>query len=494
MRKIAVSFALFFVFCFGLGFSSLLPIKQSVHAQEKELVTILGTNFASNIDSHGIDSSEVDDFTPFNTTTELSRLSGNSYTPNTTGTGSGKHIDSIITVDGNVQTYESQTALDSQELALEMWINFDMKTNIVPRALTIQISSGDANKLVWTLDVNTIKSLTKKTKASSSDKSLFGTTENVPIGWVKLTLPFKNATETGSIIDDKKFTFNKFKITQTGEDNTEQKLGFYDIKIIKLASTSTVISSEIQDYSYVITKQNAKVSNEEDKYYIGETFPQFMSASEVYSVCWVGRINYLENDNYDKLKIMTDNGIGNSSSVYYSYGASDFILESASYTISYGLMYDNKFAGFLTDKIYVQNYGKGVWIESDTTKIEIGKTQKLYFKIHDAFRDANITFTSSDENVLKIKEVNVLNKYIIVETVSIGDATINILVVDDRLAGTEFEETGLTNGDFKVEVVKEQKKANTTVIMLWVGLGILVAGLIYLAVKAIMDARKVEVK
>ena len=59
---------------------------------------------------------------------------------------------------------------------------------------------------------------------------------------------------------------------------------------------------------------------------------------------------------------------------------------------------------------------------------------------------------------------------------------------------TEFEDTGLKNEDFKVRVVKAEKNVDTTKVMLWIALGLLLAGLVYLAIKAIIDARKVEIK
>ena len=81
-----------------------------------------------------------------------------------------------------------------------------------------------------------------------------------------------------------------------------------------------------------------------------------------------------------------------------------------------------------------------------------------------------------------------------VETLKTGTAGIKITVTDDRLIGTDFEETGIINNEFEIEVVKQPKNTNTTKVMLWIAFGLLLAGLIYLAVKAIIDARKIEVK
>ena len=496
MKKLTQCIALIFAFCFSMSFFVFLP-KSSASAStttSQDIATVLSPNFASKIDQIGINANEVDEFTPFNTINET-RYGGNSYSPELKGSTSYKYINSTIKVDDSLIQYESETALNSANLALELWIEFDLKTNVIPRALTIKLQSEDEQNYVsWVLDVNTIKDLTNRSEASSNDLKIFGTKGNVPIGWVKINLPFANGSITGTVVDGKTFNISKLKIEQTTEENSDQPLSFYNIKIIKKQNNSDGITSEIQSYSQVVIKPSAKVLDSETKYYIGEIFPQFLTANSVYNECWIGRTNYLDLSNYNNLKIKVDTTVGNSSATYYAYGAGDFVIKSSTYTISYGVMYNGKFFGFLSDKIYAENYGKGVWIESESDDIEIGQTKKLYYKIHSAFSNATIEFFSSDENILKIKEVNTINNYILVESISKGTATIKILVRDDRLAGTEYEDSGLLNTDFKIDVVKETKKANTTSVVLWIGFGILSAGLIYLAIKAIIDVRKIEIK
>ena len=50
------------------------------------------------------------------------------------------------------------------------------------------------------------------------------------------------------------------------------------------------------------------------------------------------------------------------------------------------------------------------------------------------------------------------------------------------------------NEDFEIAVVKPVKKANTTKVMLWIAFGLLCVGLLYLAIKTIIDSKKIEIK
>ena len=126
---------------------------------------------------------------------------------------------------------------------------------------------------------------------------------------------------------------------------------------------------------------------------------------------------------------------------------------------------------------------------ADGCKLFIDK--KLYFdktssNITPNLKTINFRGLISNTDKLEIPEG--------VETLKKGTAGIKITVTDDRLIGTSYEETGLVNTDFEIDVVKAEKNVNTTKVMLWIAFGLLMVGLVYLAVKAIIDARKIDIK
>lgn len=460
------------------------------------IATLLETNFATeeSLANHGILASEVNTFTPM-LDTALVRLDGVSYTPTLKGEEGHKHIDSTIDVSANVSGVDA-TDVNLTKSALEFWVNIDMKPNLITRGLTIILSDElGENKIVWAIATDEIRSLFTREELTDFDAKIFGSVvSNAPIGWVKLTLPIVAGAVTGELISSNKFTFKNLTISQTAETGSDQEMSFYNIKLVTINQSQTENSSYISSYSAIKLDSTAKVLADTEDYYIGERFPQFMSRRDVFLCCWIGNINYLDGAHDSSLKVLTDSGIGSSSKEYFPYGSSSFTIKASQYIISYGLDYGGRFVGLLTDTMFASNYGKGVWLDSSIEELEIGSETKIYFDVHQAFSNATIKFESTDEEILQISEVNTVNKYIIVKAIKKGDVGIEITITDDRLQGTDYEETGIINTDFEIEVVKVAKKVNTTQVMLWIAFGLLCVGLIYLAIKAIIDSKKIEIR
>lgn len=474
------------------------PIKPTILAAEELNLSLLEAEFArtpETLEKYNIPQACVDDYTPFDIT-KSTRFIGNSYTPTLVGEESRKHINAEFNVSADVSSFDASD-IKASTTALEIWVSFDRLATAITRGFSITITDdADTNSIVWNISVDELRTLITRDEESisDSDKAIFGAIgSNIPVGWVKFVLPVVSGTVTGELVSAGKLNITKCKIVQDDGVGADQPLSFYGIRLVKIDETNTAKTSEIASYSAIAIKPSAKVSNKE-KYYIGELYPKFMNVNDVFSACWIGRVNYLTGTNLNSLKVETDTGIGETPTTYYSYGAGDFLIKHTSYTLSYGLMYQNRFVRLLSDSISAQDYGKGVWLENDNKGLEIGATKKIYYTVHEAFSGAVVSFESTNKEVLKIVEVNEMNKFVVVEALKKGDAGIKITVTHDRLEGTEYETTGLINEDFEIEVVKPQKKANTTVIILWIGLGTILAVGLYFAIKSIIESRKIEIR
>lgn len=493
--RVAVTF--FIIFALLVGICATPCVKTACSADSQQTIaTLLAPGFATEegLVNHGILQSEVNDFTPM-LDSAIVRLEGASYAPALKGSEGNKHIDSTINIESNISAVDA-SSIDVSKIALEFWVNIDMKPNLVTRGLTISLSDdAETNKVVWTITIDELRTLFIRDELSEYDAKIFGSVvSNAPIGWVKLTLPVVTGIVSGSLVSSGKFTFENLSIAQTAETASDQEMLFYNIKLVSIDASQTENTSYISSYSAIKIMQTAKVLDEDADYYIGERFPQFLSRRDFFHCCWIGKTNYLDGNNDSSLRILTDSGIGSSSKDYYAYGSSSFVIRSSQYTISYGLDYNGRFVGLLTETLLASNYGKGVWLDSTIEDIEVGKEIKIYFNVHNAFANATIKFTSTDEKVLEILEVNTINKYVVVKALKKGTAGISISVVDDRLQGTDYEDTGIINEDFEVDVVNPRKEVNTTEIMLWIAFGLMCIGLVYLAIKAIIDAKKIEIK
>lgn len=497
MKKIACwSFAFLLVFIFGMGSISIPTV--SARASEDKEIVILDKNFSSSADSlvkYGITENQVSSLTPVSPT-GYQRMDGKSFIPDLTGEENNKYINTTINIDESVSLLNANEFI-LNSMALEMWVRIDLKPGQVTRGLNIQLFSADeTNKISWTMSASEFKSLATRDSLSEFDEKIFGSdVNNATVGWVKLTLPISVGIVSGELVTDGNFNFEKMNIAQTTDQAGEVALVFFDIKIVPEGQDAKDrITSNINDFCVVSLKPSAAVVREGDEFYFGEIFPQFLATKAVYSSLYVGDEDYLDGSHMTDLKIRVNNGLSGNSLAYFAYGSYNFKLSSHNYNIAYGFFYDDKFVSALADNITVSDYGKGVWLEEIEGDFRVGEQKKISYTVHKAFKNATISFSSTDSEILKIVKVDKSSRYIIVECVKAGNAGVDILIEDTRLEGTEFEDSGIKNEDFKIQVLKAEKNVNTTKVMLWIALGLLVSGLIYLAVKAIIDSRKVEIK
>ena len=498
MRKVVCwVFALMLAFVIGVGSFS-IPVNSASAEESDKKIVILDKSFATNIDSltqHGITESQVSNLTPISSSS-YQKLEGKSFVPPMSGDNENKYIDASINVDGGVASLDA-TAFNLDEMKLSCWIRLDLKPGQITRGLTIELVSADgSDKITWGMTASELKALSTRSSLSSFDQKIFGSdVNNAIVGWVQLSLPIQAGVITGQLVRDNKFTFSKLNIKQTTANASEVALSIYNVEIVdEGAESEDRITSKINDYCNVLLKPSASVTRQGDEFYFGEIFPKFAATKEIYSCLFVGDENYLDGTHSADLKIRVDTGLSGNSLTYFAYGSYNFKLSSSNYNIAYGFFYNDKFVSALAENITVSDYGKGVWLEDIEDDFRVGEQKKITYTVHKAFKNATINFESTNSEILRIVEVNKSSKYIIVECVKAGNAGINILVEDSRLEGTDFEDTGLQNQDFKIKVLKADKNVDTTKVLLWIALGLLLSGLVYLAIKTIIDSKKVEIR
>ena len=499
MKKIACwSMVFFLALVIGMG-SLPIPKFFAGATESAQEIIILSKDFAStqqSLSNYAIQEKEVINLTPV-AHGGYQKLTGASFLPELVGEENNKYINSSINVDNSVKNLNA-TNYNLGSMVLEMWVRLDLKPGQVTRGLTIEITSNDTlNKISWTISAEDFKKLVTRDELSELDQKLF-MSEDVnaaTIGWAKLVLPVSVANIQGSLTTAEKFNFEKLNIKQTSNIAGDVSMAFYDIKFISESDVvKDKISATINDYCVALLKPSASVKGDGDEFYYGEIFPQFLAAKSVYSCLFVGDEDYLDGTHSVDLKIRVETGQMGALTDYFSYGSYNFKLASHEYNIAYGFFHNGKFVSVLADNIIVSDYGDGVWIEESDTTFRVGDKKKITYTVHKAFKYSTINFESTNSEVLEIVEVNKTGRYIIVKCLKTGSAGINILIEDARLEGTDYEDTGLKNENFKVQVLKAEKDVNTTKVMLWIALGILLAGLTYLAVKAIFDSKKVEIK
>lgn len=497
MKKLRVIVAGVLCLCtLVLGFG-VQPKKNAKSAQTNTTYSILSSDFASSLESLtslGISETNVDDYTPYNNLT-YSRMGGKSYRPNISGEEGHKIVNTTLNVSTMASKIDLSGVQDKNDLALSMWVNFDTKLSNITKSLTVTLTDdSNSNSISWTIDGLTFQNLLNRDEIGEYDELIFGSKALALIGWCQLELPFSKSTTVGSIINGAGVVFTKLIIAQSGaEFADDQPLSFYDIHL-KEDENLTDYKAFIQDYANISIKSGVKAVDNQKSYYIGETFADSLTKSQVFNACYVGRVNYLDPNNNNLLVVEANPEMGSSSIKTFSYGVGTFKIEEDSYKIKYCIKYNGKNYSVLSGTLNASNYGKGIWIEPIEEDLIIGKEYALSYDIHKAFTGDIITFLSSDESVLKIVSIDKTNKSITVKAVKVGSVTITATLQDDRLVGTDYEDTGIINDNFTVKVVKEAKKANTTKIMLWIALGIILAILVYVAVKEIIKIRKIEVK
>lgn len=475
-----------------IGFQG-LSLDSVFAAEEVVRYSLLAPTYADSLESLvnlGINEANVDSFTPYNEE-NFQRMLGKSFAPSVEGEEGNKKFNATINISDKVSEI-TLSADGTANFVFNTWMFFDEKLINITKGITFTLlDNSGSNSIKLEISGENLQAYLTRTKLTGYDDLIFSSITNAKIGWCYLSIPFSSGVINGSIVNGNKLNLTKLNITQEDNHAAVLPISFYDINLT-VDNTITEPKVIIQEYANIKVRSNVVVSDDY-AYYQGENFSDVLTKSEVFASCFVGRENYLLQENSSKLVVEADPELGRNQIVEFAYGSNGFKMVHSSYNIRYCIKYNGNNYCVLSDKLIVSSYGKGVWIKPITGDLEIGKEYKLYYEVHEAFTGDSITFTSSDEDVLKVVDINKLERYIVVRAEKKGDVTIKILLQDDRLIDTGNEE-GLVNEDFSVSVVKPSKNVNTTKVLLWITLGLFVVGLIYLVVKAIIAARKVEVK
>ncbi len=491
-----------------LGVCQFGTLKNFAVAQNSQNTINLGSFYCANYENSD---EQKTMFTPMDE--DNNRLTGASWKPellqNTqSGITSQKHIDDAQDITLATNGFAQVTNVNN--LYVDVWVYFSTHNQLT---LTLGFSNEDGGKVEWVISNNLLAELLAKDYTAEPETNYdmsFYTTNTVPYGWNLLRLPFAVATVTQPItIDGGSGTFlnlTQFYVSQA-ENIISAPLYIYSVNFYEAQQALSKISvAQKQAVVSVVLKKDLNTFTK-GSFYKGEIFnlPTF---SEVFSSVWIGEKNLLtaEYRNEQYFRIVVSDG-SNVQNLYYGTGTGEnakFKMQASIYTITFCIG-DPTISGSANNyfktlgkpvELEVEDYGTGVWFTTASSKLEVGKELTLEYNIHKAFNGAQIEFSSSNEDVLKIVKIDEAKNTVTVKALKKGEATIVIKVYDDRLNayGTSYED-GIVNEDLVIEVTKtEQKKVNITQILLWVCFSGIVAFGGYSVFKVIKNRNNYEVR
>lgn len=453
----------------------------SVHADENNA----GTFFAYTYES---DQNQISSFTPMGENS--TRLEGSSWKPQLVdSTNSVKLANDSLNASNFFDGY-NVFGKSEESLALQIWLYFD--TNSMSD-ITIGFENEDGSKKIeWKLTGDNLYSLLQKDFNTFKYDAMFYSATTVPWGWNLISLPFSTATtkSEGLVIDDGESAYldlSKFYIYQDDSSLISIELLVYSLTITE-SPVTTVSCIEKQAFCFV---EFNELDDNEESYYIGEYYT-LPSIDMVFKSLWIGDVNLLgssyRNEQYYGIEVTSN---GTTTDEYYGKAV---LLQNTEYSVSYLVGRGNgNFVALKKQTIKATSYGTGAWFIDDEVDINVGEEYELKYYVHEVFGSAIIEFKSTDDSVLEIVEVDKLKKVVKVKGIKKGEAGITISIYDDRLINSENED-GLKNENLVVNVEKKSDSVSTVKILLWISLGLGIAGLVYYMVIAIKKSRNIDVK
>ena len=509
MKKLLSLFVCFGLLCAFCCFPILAGTQKIAKAntQQPYSVSLLPTDLSASAGVYGIDSFEVKNFTPMESYLTGKRYAGSSWNPATKTINAGgdnevTYVSDSIDISSSISTVDFGEITDVDDLNLVMWVYIDQP---VAKAMTIRLSDGtDSVYAEWSLSSGDIETLLSKgEQMSKMDIRICGEQSKVPYGWNKIVLPIKTATKVGNIYNDASaptaFVVDTLSVEQSAVSGVSNELYLFDIQLVETVYAG-VCAIEKQDYT-AIKFEDAENFFNEDAYYKGEYFDAFPSVAEFFAYCWIGEENYLAKS-ASELRTYFVVQVSNDSTGEikdYHYGTNDFKLEASSYTLHFSMYYfgsgTKRTIGFDSFSFDVSSYGEGAYFTTNSIKVEEGKKFKIHYTVHSAFTETDfaLKIEAVDGECIKIVEWNKDERYIVVEGLKEGKSAIRITLNSDRLNNTDYTE-GITNESCVVTVTEPSSELQTTRVLLWICLGLILATAIYVVVKSIIESRKISVK
>lgn len=464
----------------------------------EEEISSKTTNEIKLAQTAGLSSQEKTDFAPLGENKQ--EMSGSSWVPQKNG---GYNIDDEILFAGSVE------GLNTNKLYMKVWIYFPY---FLTNDLVITLSDEtNTNSIEWSLETSRgaqgelagFSALLKKNYQNDFPGSIdlkFYSEDNVPFGWNLIVLPFSKGSKTGEVVSAGELVVNTLHIKQNELMQSAEQLYVHSIQFGSSEQTNIFVDKS-QEFVRVEFSQDLK-SLVNGEHYINEYFnlPEIAYSEEntkgIFKAVRFGETNVLKEEGFSQYFSLKINDVN------YEYG-SKFHIQNVENTIKFMVKnpLDSKPAvlvGLVVLK--ASSYGTGVWFVSDELNMEVGHTQKISYKIHKAFTGATITFSSLDNSVAEIIDVDSEHQTVTIRAKKAGEVNIRIKVQDPILYGyspdgtTIVEEDGLINDRLlvKVSVVKDTSKP--VKIVLWVAFGGVVVYLGYLLVAWYKKSRNFEVK
>lgn len=515
VKRAAIYFVLLLIVAaFVTPFFSSIPVAHADTGFEPYNYKTNGAKLIGN--DYNFNVGDEDDFTPFDE--EFSqRQAGKSWSP-ATKTISTELLGEIIEheyIEDELLLFDAPMALDLTGKSIYFWVYFD-EYSFKEHYFYLRVSETDY--LQWTINTASMESLFKKTDASEIDIAVYGTGEDgegIPLGWNMVELPISAATRVGTVGVDSD-TFDAFGVGQSEDPIFENAVLIYDVYLND--STSLIIKNHASQ-GMVLYKVSPLNIKEHRKYYAGEIFDRVPTFNQLFNTgagaergyFWIGKVDFSQFDTfaeYEDLFKITFSEPDGGKTVSSLGGSGVNSLKPGGYVVSYLIYPNNSSAGdgisqedeilFYWFNFNVGNYGQGIWFIDSSLPAILGETYTIRYKIHDAFYEEQfmneVGVAFQDDGVLELVEHNKAQNTITVKVVGTGTTSIKLILTSGRLSPTYTAYDKIENNSFVINATAPQEESNTIEILLWVSLSIVVAIGIGFGIKAIIDARKIEVK
>ncbi len=459
-------------------------IETTASAESQTIITdIIGIdNFNSEQNSDRTEDTPVD-----TTTGEL--MEGYSITP---ATDSQNQISS--------KSYGVNSFSLTSNQSIFMWIYFpdDPLENFL--TLTITFTATDGSKMYWSYDPNELRDLIQNITGINR-------------GWKLMEFSPNDATIESSSGDEldsvEGLTFSQITIDYSLYElfsSISQTTGKLSIYHVYVASAESGTTSVYQTQSYVCYKLKSNFSTSSFNIYVGDTFI-IEKVSDVFEYLYIGKDNLVEYT-YQKYSWTLEFTIdGESSNINFGQSISiDSVgwynltikINEARYEVSSGsetttTQQQEVFA--LSRSFYVSEYSF-CSVQKNNYTVKIGQTIAIVLTLTNDFvlngdiqvsignqKVANISYEQSDENE------SVFTIY--VEGLKVGSSDLVISATGNRESDStesEYIET------ISISVEKADSSVSFSLVLMWVVLGVYLAGLFVFFIFLLVNARKNNVR
>lgn len=416
----------------------------------------------------------------------------------------------------------SQTEISNY--GVKIWMYFDSNINQAGACYELEVgftdSSDQTKKIVFNLTSQGIRSMVEDYDNSvlaggirENNNNFDSSFEYLPYGWVQVSFPLSKATGLASVatnVEDETYnlsTLDSLYISQSVGTYTPSFVYFYSVELLGgYLPTSNIVAVDHQPFAFAIVDTEKVEGMTKESLFIGEYF-NLPTIQDVFKCAWLGEKNLLTEDyatsNYFVVKVKHS---GEERTYFYGTNSEDlkdderrsFKMTSGEYILSFCFGKNDGYYPAVASVIRFTpgDYGTGVWFTQNSIELKVGETAELSYKIHEVFDFAGFLpkFKSSNETVVRIKNIDYATQKVTIEAISEGSANIEIIVYDDRINTYTDLEDGIHNSNFSVSVERTKKDVDVVAILLYITAGMFVVYLGFMLYKVIKNRNNYEVR